>query len=1223
MDYFRDTWEVLDEYFRSNRYFLTKHHIESYDDFVSNKITNTIKVLNPFIVLKNQDNGQVQHQIEVYIGGMDGSQVFINKPTIFQADTMEQRLLFPNEARLRDMTYKSDIYANVQVKYTTREGTSESVYEPPMFKNIRIGAIPIMLHSKLCCLSKQPAHVLREMGECPYDQGGYFVIDGKEKVIVAQERIATNRIFINKSKDERFVYEGLIRCTSEENPLFPKTVNMHVFKDDILFERKKDSKFPKVPNAIIVSSVNISTELPLFVLFRALGIESDREILEHICYNIEDPQKKPMLDFLRYSIVQANSVMTQEDALAYISNFVAYKHIDEVKKILIFDIFPNVGESFKNKALFLGHVVNKLINVCLGASKESDRDSYLFKRVDISGFLVGNLFRDYYNQFRNSVRNTIDREYLYGPWRTTKNIDHLINKSNMFTIFRGDIIEDGMKKSLKGSWGTNMIQEQQDLDKIKQGISQDLSRISYLATISHLRRVNTPIDPTSKMIAAHRLHTSQWGVMCPCESPDGASIGLLKNFAIMCNITFDISSNEIIDALVENGMLEISNVSVPDIQGFTKVMVNNNWVGVHSDPVRMFKILKLYKRNGIINMYTSVSWNIPNQEIHVLTEAGRCVRPLYVVYNGKLLIEDKIKQGLSWEELTVGKCRSRTNIQELEEKQAAIEYIDVEEANCSYIAMDGSYLKKGTNYTHCEIHPSTILSVVTHQIALAHHNQAPRNIFSGAQGKQAIGMPYTNYQNRIDTMAYVLHYPQKPLLNTRFMEYINNNRMPHGENLIVAIACYSGYNMEDAVIINKDAIDRGSFNLTYLTNLISFEEDNKIENESIVFNNPYAIIESGKDLKEIKFANYKKLDENGFPVLNSYIVESDAYLGRTKIKTEYVEDKTDVNNIFGNKTKREVYSDRTLVADKTMSGIVDKVFVYKNDENKRTCKIRFRKTRVPELGDKLCSRHAQKGVIGMILPSTNMPFTKDGIVPDIIINPHAIPSRMTLAHLLEALLGKAACMLGTLIDGTPFNNNVYDEIYDSLEKDFGMERNGNEIMYNGRTGEQIATEIFIGPTYYERLKHMVGDKINYRGIGYKTVKKADGNQTVLKVAPVSATTRQPTGGRSGGSALRVGEMERDSLVSHGTVQTLQESFMDRADAFEYHIDNGTNFINKLSVKDPSDVSKIRTPYCFKLMVQEAATMGVKTNIITQKEPEEEYVDDHELGVLEEETETED
>lgn len=1604
MNFFKDTWCVLDEYFKTS-YFLTKHHLDSYNDFVCNKLLNTIKVLNPFVIIKHQDNGKITHEINVYVGGKNGDEIFINKPTIMENG--HQRLMYPNEARLKDMTYKSDISANITVEYITIEAGKETT-EMDVFKGVRIGSIPIMLHSSLCVLNNQPPKILHEMGECVYDQGGYFVVDGKEKVIVAQERIVTNRIFINKSRDPKYSFEGLIRCTSEENPLFPKTINLYVMSDKAYKKQSEDAEEDdeskvhkdknddnieitnKFPNAIVLSSPNITTKVPLFVLFRALGIESDKEILELILHDVDDPNNKALLDFLRFSVLHGSSIYSQHEALQYLANFVEYKNIDKLKHVLINDLFPNMGNEYRNKALFLGHIVNKLIKVCLGVTKESDRDSYIYKRVDISGFLMANLFRDYYNQFRQTVRNRIDRSYLYGPYRNQKNIKNLVNKENSSYIFQSSIIDDGMKKSLKGSWGVNMVEEQQDIDDIKQGLVQDVSRISYLGFISHLRRVNTPIDPTSKIVAPHRLHPSQWGIMCPCESPDGASIGLLKNFAIMCHVTFDSSPSAIMQCLKEFDTIMISDINYKCVKGACKVLVNNNWVGVHKEPSKLFKVLKLLKRNAMINSYTSISWDILQNEILILTEAGRCCRPVYVVHDGRLVIEKyiaSIKEGkIGWNALVHGTNKQFDAqkyvspysvfgqgvdvVKKLEENQAPIEYIDVEEANTSFIAMDKSYIKS-QQHTHCEIHPATILSVLTHNIPLANHNQAPRNIFSGAQGKQAIGCYATNYNNRIDTMSYVLYYPQRCIVNTRFCEYLNLNRVPNGENLIVALATYTGYNMEDSIIINKNSIERGMFNLTYFKNMIEKEEDNKKDNEFITFNNPSTLLETQHTLNDLKWANYKKLDDNGFPIVNTYISEGDAIIGKTKIKTELVEDTTLENNLFGSKVKKEIYYDRSVIADKTVSGIVDKVFVYTDDDNLKTCKIRFRKIRTPELGDKCCcyddeteiltdngwklfkdltlddkvativddalvyqrpseiqhyefngklyqvesnqvnlsvtdnhrmyvrtrtmgytikeakdvygkvvyykknvndwkpdladappellidngkvigfmmdgytdekgnvyddlildiepwltffgiwiaegctlrdeyvtfathkprvkealtyacnelklqvnkhkdqkdddvrnawivvnrplvkymlqfsvggnnkylpewvwyldrdqcktlihgmllgdgdfgtckqgryyttstiladqfqrlclhagysankalkaeagytttkqdgstittnadywvlsvidkqnepivnkymytgkqkydgkqndtwvdyqgivwcctvpkgegvvyvrrngvvvwcgqSRHAQKGVIGMIVPEYNMPYTKDGIVPDIIINPHAIPSRMTLGHLLETLLGKVGSCHGTTIDGTPFNNNDYSSLFNTLETEFGLEKHGNEIMYNGMTGVQLETSIYIGPTYYERLKHMVADKINYRQVNLRTIYN-NNKEVILKDAPVSAMTRQPTKGRGNNGGLRIGEMEKDSILSHGMVGFLKESLMERSDKYEFYIDNETKTVLHKEYSDAKDVSQLSAPYAFKQFLHEVISLGIKPMLSTSE-----------------------
>jgi DNA-directed RNA polymerase II subunit RPB2 len=620
----------------------------------------------------------------------------------------------------------------------------------------------------------------------------------------------------------------------------------------------------------------------------------------------------------------------------------------------------------------------------------------------------------------------------------------------------------------------------------------------------------------------------------------------------------------------------------------------------------------------MINIFTSVAWDILQNKMNIQTEAGRCCRPLYVVEKGKLLVDkymDDIKAGkVGWNALTRGFSRKTAEENddlyingeetELAKTQAVIEFVDVEEANNLYIAMTPESLTK--QHTHCEIHPSTILSILTHQIPFANHNQAPRCVFSGAQGKQAIGMYATNFANRIDTMSYVLHYPQKALVNTRFKEYLNNNHMPNGEILIVAIATYTGHNMEDSIIINKAAIERGSFNLTYYKNLVEMEESNKFDGEETKFGNPIKL-STAKEMQQIKFGNYTKLDENGFPLLNKFIKEGDAYVGKSLIKMAYI-DEGGENNIFENKVKKEFYYDKSSIAGKTLSGTVDKVFVYTGDNQLKVCKIRLRKFRVPERGDKLCSTIAQKGVVGLVMPAEDMPYTKDGITPDIIINPHAIPSRMTVGQLLECVLGKAACFMGTTIDATPFNNSDYSEIYRTMEKDYKFERNGNEIMYNGYYGTQMDCEIFIGPTYYQRLKHMVADKMNYRKVDYLTTQNGSKTHTI-KNAAYEFMTRQPTHGRGADGGLRMGNMELDSMSSHGIYQFMQESMMERSDKYSFELDNETGTI--LNNTTSNDVSIVNTPYTFKLLVQEMMTMCVKPILLTDisEEVDEETYDD--------------
>lgn len=1589
-----DNWSTLRTYFQSTKNFLTNHHIDSYDDFVTHKIHDVIENMNPIRILKIVESLSIEHHIEIWIGDVEEAtekskkQVYLSNPTIVEKKTKKQaseqdkqRIMYPNEARLRDLTYISDLSADIRIKYVTQKNGETIRKKSDLFQNVRIGAIPIMLQSKLCVLRDQPPDMLRQMGECKYDQGGYFIIDGKEKVIVAQERTTTNRLIVSKSSDPKWSYIGMIRCISGDAS-FPKTINFNINSEfggklgDI--DRNKYSIVINLPNftdpdiTIDESKKNTSqfrilkqksrVNIPLFVLFRALGIESDKEILEMILQDLGDAANKEYLQFLRWSVISNMDIYTQSDAFMYLARLTSYKEIDTVKLLLANDLFPNIECDFRSKAMYLAYNVYQLIRVALGQEQVSDRDNYIYKRVDVSGFLVANLFRDYYNQFKNNIRSEIDHIFHYQNWNSKIDITPMITKNNTSIIFSKHIIENGLIKSLKGKWGRPQVDEQKSLAQIKEGIVQDLSRISYLDTMSHLRRVKTPLDSTSKVIGPHQLHSSQWGIMCPCETPDGGSTGLLKNLSILCRITQNNSVHDIQKCLLANNLILISDVLHNQINLYTKIFVNMSWVGVHKDPHELYVRLKLFKRNGYFDILTSISWNISNNEIIILTESGRCCRPLLVVENGKIKLDNWNGNKNDFNSLT-GLTNSKydddrfdniaTNV--LEENAAPIEYIDVEEQNYSYIAIDRDdlLLKKRANY--CEIHPSTIFSIVTLQIPLSNHNQAPRNIFSGSQGKQAIGVYASNFNDRVDTISYLLHYPQKPIVSTKYQEYFRNNSLPHGENVIVAIQSCTGYNQDDAIIFNKSSVERGMFNVTSFKSVIDTEERDRDTDEWIKFENPKEILNKGFQLHDHKWANYSTLDQKGFPQINCKLQGGDAVIGKTK----HIPPKIDKSDLYLREEPEDQYFDRTMIADKNFSGTVDRVLVYyTSEDNTKRCKIRLRKFRQPELGDKfacysddteiltdkgwikfpalddvhdvkvatmvnggllyqepieiqkyrhigkmyqvssnqiellvtenhrmytrnrsgdyemdeaedlfgkirhykknvdawephlsnipeefetsnnkithfiipftddsgqhrfpirewltffgiwmaeghasrdvahgtrfaankprvkqsldqicntlglnvskvmdkksdndlhswriydtslttflqplsvgsiyktlpdwvwfldrelcevlidglllgdgdyatiargrfgtcswlladdfqrLClhagystnktlsseactssvkrsgeiitqntdyyklsvitkqnepkvnkykycgkqndswvdydgyvhcctvprgngviyvrrkgfacwsgnSRHGQKGTIGALMKPEDMPFSASGVIPDIIINPHGIPSRMTVAHLLECLLGKAGCNLSTCVDATPFDNKDYSELYKKMQDECGLEKHGNEILYNGRTGEQIPCAIFVGVIYYERLKHMVADKINYR----------DNHN------PKTLLTRQPTQGRGNNGGIRMGEMETWCVVAQNIQAFLRESFMERSDKFTVYLDNNSGQIGlvneKLNIWKPFkwknnwNFSRIEIPYAFKLLTQELAAFGIKFKFLTK------------------------
>jgi len=1186
-------WQVIDTYFKDNFYPFTGHHIDSYREFIRSNIPETIRSFNPITMIKM---GEHPLRVDVFIGGEAGDKIYLDRPTLLDADG-QPALLTPQEARLRNLTYESRLYADVVIRYTV-----SGVAKPDkVFLRAPIGSIPIMLHSDACMLHKQGPSVLRELGECPYDQGGYFIITGKEKVIIAQERNATNRLFIEKSKDKDFSYQALIRCTSEtgETALSPRTVNLYVIQDilpDVGPADKVRVDYKAHSGAILVLLPMIKGRLPLVKVFRALGVESDKAILEHIIGgDLESEEAQTLMPYLRPSLAHHQGVFSQEDALEDFRNRASYKSADYVKNILTTDLFPNMGLSennFSGKARFLGTIIKQLLQAVVGARPPTNRDKYSYKRIDLSGFLLAQLFQEAYMSFRKKCRDTLDSQYNYGPWKHTGNkVEELVRPDNLSKVIVPSVITNTMIRSMKGAWGL------EDAEETEEGKVQDLARISYIGFLSHLRRANNPLDRTIKIVGPHKLDAQQFGIMCPWESPDGASVGYLKNFAMMCKVTFNCASAPLAECLDDLGTLRLASVPVRAAAPLTRVFLNGKLYGYHKEPQRLVDTVRLYRRNALINIFSSISWNITDKEVRVFSEGGRCGRPLFCLP----LVDMKPKQ--SWFDLVFGetlsaeerkedlyyactytapaemkKFKGMTNdgiLDALRKNQAAIEFLDIEEENTRLIAMSTAAITP--MHTHCEIHPSMIFSVVSNNIPFANHNPAPRNVFHGSQGKQAIGVYASNFNKRFDTMSYILHYPQRPIITTRNAHFTSSDRLPNGTNAIVAIACYSGFNQEDAVIINKNAIERGFFTITGYKTMVATEDPN-VGGGRTVFANPKKLRADGKPVTMRKHADYNQLDDRGIIKENTYVPRGQevAVIGMCHIKDEAVVTK---KGIFSETTTKEVYKDTSKVTDIHHYGTVDKVFA-----DRGICKVRFRKVRIPELGDKTCSRAGQKGVVGMILPAEQMPFTKDGIIPDIIINPHALPSRMTIGHLIECVFSKLCTMDGALGDGTVFLPVDLEGIGKKLE-DYGFNKHGNEIMYDGRSGAQIETDIFLGPTFYLRLKHMVADKVHSRSTGGKVLR-----------------THQPTAGRSNGGGLRIGEMERDVLISYGLSQFIKESMMERADKYRYGVCHNcgimalyapANLLVRCTACDSNHIVIVETPYALKVLIQEMEAMGVQ------------------------------
>jgi intein/homing endonuclease len=591
--------------------------------------------------------------------------------------------------------------------------------------------------------------------------------------------------------------------------------------------------------------------------------------------------------------------------------------------------------------------------------------------------------------------------------------------------------------------------------------------------------------------------------LCPAETPEGQSVGIVKNLSYMTHITIHSNSLSLYEYVTPSIIkLDDESLTSKDMYERVKVFINGSWIGITDSPHELYLMLKDKKYKGIINIYTSIIFDYKLKEIRICNDAGRLTRPLLRIKDKNILVNDHVIDQLKKTELTWDNLLTSSKINE-----SILEYIDPEEQSWSMIAtkprdiVNKDDIAAVHKYTHCEIHPSTIFGVLASCIPFPEHNQSPRNTYQCAQGKQAMGVYVTNYENRMDKTAYVLNYPTRPLVDTRIMNMIQLNKIPSGTNVIVAIMTHTGYNQEDSLLINQGSIDRGMALVTvYHTE--KDEDKQKINGDEEIRCKPDA-----SKTKGMKFGNYNKVNSKGVVPENTLVENNDIIISKiTPIK----ENRNDHTKVI----KFEDQSRKYKTVEETY---IDKNYIDRNGEGYNFAKVRLRTVRKPVIGDKFSSRHGQKGTVGNIIPECDMPFTKDGVKPDIIINPHAIPSRMTIGQLKETLLGKVLLQLGLFGDGTSFGEFDIKDICTELIK-HGYESNGNELMYNGLTGEQHECSVFIGPVFYQRLKHMVNDKAHSRSIG-----------------PMVNLTRQPAEGRSRDGGLRFGEMERDCADYHSPI----------------------------------------------------------------------------------------
>jgi len=1112
-----------------NKYSLVEHQISSYDDFIINKLP---KIINSYKIEIPEQNKMIEFE-------------FINiEPPI--SDSGE--LLYPYDTKIRDLTYQSKLYVNIRI------GSK-------IIEKVCIASIPTMVLSCICNLKCQlqngiatdKKHVLIKNKECFNDIGGYFIINGNEKILKSQDRMSHNEIFVFKSKMKlsskklkrsiTAAWSAEVRSFSEiEEPNLSATymilslkhsiyqelvyVDLPNFKD----ESVKDKKFFPIPWIVIVYLLDMG---------KATREETKKYIFSLI--------SKDVHHIIDKSIDDIPEIETQNDAILYMCNLMSvdnayidnYTHL--IKNIVKHKLFQNI-KTINEKKFYFIHMTELLLLTSIQKRPVDDRDNYGKKRVDCCGMLMNNLFKSILKRTYKSITKTLEK---------TKNID---------TINYEKEIHDKCSKLLKYSFATGnwTCNKSYGFSSIKSGVSELLNRHNYISTLSSLRRISTPTDINSRVIRPRFLHSSQLAYICPAETPEGASVGMIKNMAMMAQMSSTCPEEVILDYL----KIFLKEYIVDRTIEYTKISVNGVWVYNTPCPDKIISCLRSARRSGKINHDVSISLS-KCDGVRIYTDSGRLISPFFIVYNGQLKSNSEYS---SFDQLM---------------DDEVIEWLDPNESETLFISLSPWELT--LEHTHSIIHPQFMLGVSASTAPFPDHNQSPRNIYQSAMGKQSLGLFCNNYMDRFDTSSHILMYPQKPLVNTQVMKLINSENLPSGQNIIVAVACYGGWNQEDSVILNQSSIDRGLFRSYNYTTYTSTNKKKMGDTETITF--------PDKGVKEQKIHGYNTIQSDGLPLENTPVEKRSIVIGKVwsnNISQKDLQKNRDISIVIkpnGMEENSIILKDNIKHVHYKGVGYIDKVIITTVDNNIMT-KVRVRQTRIPQIGDKFASRSAQKGIMGMGFRQEDMPYSMDtGVIPDLIVNPNAFPSRMTIAQPLECLLSKLCSLLGQTGDCSPFIPNVQESITKQLEQ-LGFNGYGDETLINGMTGEIIPCKIFIGPTYYQRLKHMVDDKIHSRDLN----------------GPREQLTRQPCQGKKHGGGFKIGEMETWCGVSHGASNFLIDRLVNNSDPYNIYIcdycgntANANTESKQFECKrcnQSSKISKIKIPYAFKLLQQELMGMGM-------------------------------
>lgn len=1156
---------LIDTYFSDTTNPMVRHHLDSFRDLLEVRIPRFIQESNPRSY--EMDENRIVH---VYFGGKTGKEIRYKAPV-----DEEGHAILPHTCRLENLTYAFEIFVALDIDYEMEDGSIES----KRFENVKLGSIPLMLKSSLCYLSSMTSEELYDAGECRFELGGYFVIEGQERVLLTQERLGNNMFYAkarsimpedsdakgariekesgykiqgaNREEDKEYICG--IRSASENGTLGPYghmltiPARNRIINDPKVIAKTSDYAEFQTKRLPVIQIPKFVNPVPLFSVFYALGFTNDQDIYDVTLIGVPEEERTQYDGLFMELLLSHERFLAQESAKqedqSEDPNMLLLRIQTRTRSQattylnLYRHLFPHCehqeGESvaslYRRKGYLLGHMLRMAMDSALGIREDTDRDHYQYKRLDSSGELCFQEFRRIYNETASDMLTDIDRRIHFNQQTYRgRAIVNVVDEDSLRVFWKQYNFINQFTKSFKGQWSG------------KNGVSQVLQRLSYLSAIRYLRAVNLQIDRSSKIGAKiRRVHGSSYGMMCPID--DSSDTGLNKAMTILCHLAEPSPSADIREVVMKHtNFVPIATIHPSTWNpAWSKVFLNSDLIGVitketesfHSNLVRM-------RRDKKINRFISLQWNRLENEYRIYTDAGRPCRPMY----REGVKQDDILNTKSWDTIV----------------DKYLDFIDANEAECIRVSMEPFH-----STLPSEIHGITTLAPSAAIVPYADHSQAPRNIFSCQQAKQACSWFSSAFSKRFDTLGALLNAPQTPISQTLMYPH-TLGCMPYGTNAILAIGMYNGYNQDDSLIINQNAVKRGLFGITYYHSYDLEEEmvDTAMQIRTEITNlaeNPMY----RESVSRMEEKDYSKLDGDGYIRVGSEVDDNTILLGM-------------VTPVLDN-GRVTSFRDKSKLPKRGQRGIVDAVYRFTGADGLNRVKIRIAEHREPVFGDKFSARSGQKGTCGILLPEEDMPFTSTGLRPDLIINPTGFPSRMTIGQFYETMGSKIGLTLGSLVDSTPFNaSNRLGDLRDTLIQ-MGFHPYGHEVIYNGQNGEMMEHEIFMGPVYYLRLKQMVEDKINYRTTGPRTM-----------------LTHQPVEGRANGGGLRIGEMERDVLLAHGMAKFMNESLMERSDAstFLFQPEYG-----RLDFSETAPVTELHMPYAMRLFLQEMESMHIQTKLL--------------------------